>query len=361
MKTWDVIVVGGGIVGLSLALSLRRHGAQVLIVERGEPGREASWAAAGMLAELDPHLPEVLRPLAVASSRPLAVASSRLYPEFVHELQDESGEHIDLREHGTLFFPESNASMGAIASSVADTAKLKELEPCLSYTGVAMLLRERSFDPRTLMAAALKAAKHRQIEIAAGSPAVELLAKGKTVQGVRTEKTSFRAPVVVNCAGAWAADLRPGAVPTIPVKGQMLALIAPRREMLRHVVRAPEVYLVPHSDGRILAGSTLEHVGFDKRVTPDTIQLLHQRASDMVPELGQARMLEAWAGLRPGTPDELPILGAGEFDGYFVAAGHYRDGILLAPVTAALMTQLVRGESPQFDVLPFSPARFRRP
>lgn len=351
MKTWDAIIVGGGLIGMSLALSLRRHGAQVLVVERGEPGREASHAAAGMLADFDPHTPEVLRPL--------AVASARLYPEFVHELQDESGMNVDLRDQGTLLFPDPNAHLGALATNMTDGAKLKELEPCLNYVGVAVLLNERSVDPRALMTAALKAAKHRGIEVASGSGASELILDGGTACGVRTAKTEFHAPVVVNCAGAWAAQIGPKGPPTLPVKGQMLSLIAPRRDLLRHVVRAPDVYLVPRTDGRIVVGSTLEHAGFDKRVDADTIQRLHQSAADLVPDLGEGRMLEAWAGLRPGTPDELPMLGRGEHDGYLVATGHYRNGILLAPITALLMTQLIRGQQPDLDLGPFAPGRFK--
>jgi len=118
------------------------------------------------------------------------------------------------------------------------------------------------------------------------------------------------------------------------------------------------VYVVPRSDGRIVIGSTLEDAGFDKRVDPGTIQRLHQAAADLIPELGEARMLETWAGLRPGTPDALPLLGATEVDNYFIAAGHYRDGILLAPVTALVMSQAVRGLKPDFELSAFSPARF---
>ena len=349
MKTWDAILVGGGLIGVSLALALRRHGAQVLVVERGEPGREASYAAAGMLADLDAHTPQVLRPL--------AVASARLYPEFVHELRDECGAEVDLRDQGTIFFPDPNAPPGAVASSVTDGARLKELEPCLNYVGVAELLYERSVDPRALIMAALKAAKHRGIEIASGSAATGLIVEHGAAVGVRTARTEFHAPVVVNCGGAWAGQIGPQA-PAKPVKGQMLALIAPRRDLLRHVVRAPDVYLVPRSDGRILVGSTLEDAGFDKRVDAAVIQRLHQAAAKLAPDLGQARMLEAWAGLRPGTPDELPLLGRGDIDGYFIAGGHYRNGILLAPITALLMTQVIRGLPPELDLSPFSPERF---
>ena len=243
---------------------------------------------------------------------------------------------------------------------LTDGGALKSLEPCLGYSGAATLLKERTVDPRALIAAMLKAAKHREIEVASGSAAKELMVSQGSVQGVKTAKTEYEyhAPVVVNCAGAWAGAFGVGRVPTKPVKGQMLALIAPRRGLLRHVVRAPEVYLVPRSDGRIVVGATSEDAGFDKRVHPDTIQRLHQKAADLVPELGQARRLEAWAGLRPGTPDELPILGRGEADGYFVAAGHYRNGILLAPITAVVMTQMIRGVQPEFELGAFRVGRF---
>ena len=136
----------------------------------------------------------------------------------------------------------------------------------------------------------------------------------------------------------------------------MLSLAATSRDLLRHVIRAPEIYLVPRSDGRILAGATVEEAGYDKRTDADTIQRMHQAAIHLVPALAQARMLEAWAGLRPGSPDDLPILGATQTPGYFVATGHFRDGILLAPVTAHVMAQIVTGGKPDYESLAFSPA-----
>ena len=139
----------------------------------------------------------------------------------------------------------------------------------------------------------------------------------------------------------------------------MLSLVGASRELLRHVIRAPEIYLVPRSDGRILAGATVEEAGFDKRTNAETILRMRQAAIDLVPALAQARMLEAWAGLRPGSPDDLPILGATQTPGYFVATGHFRDGILLTPITASVMAEMVTGEKPEYDVSPFSPARFQ--
>jgi glycine oxidase len=176
--------------------------------------------------------------------------------------------------------------------------------------------------------------------------------------GVSTERTSYHAPAIVNCAGAWAGQLPPHHFPTRPVKGQMLSVAGTSRDLVRHVIRAPEVYLVPRSDGRVLLGATVEEAAYDKRTDVDTIQRMHRAAIRLVPALSQARMLEAWAGLRPGTPDNLPILGATRTPGYFVATGHFRDGILLAPITADMMAHVITATNPEYDLLPFSPDRF---
>ena len=351
VKNWDVIIVGGGIIGLSLAIELRKQNAQVLIVERGEPGREASHAAAGMLADTE-----------IADSSPLkslARASAHMYPEFVHELQDESGINCDLRDQGTLQFnPPLHHVLTEIGSPGLLRKEIAEPEPALAPSTVPiMYLQERSVDPRALTSAALKAARHREIDISSGSEVVEvILSEGKTT-GVRTDKTKYTAPIVVNCGGAWAGQFGPLRIPTRPVKGQILCVV--EGPTLQHVIRSDDVYIVPRSDGRILIGSTIEEAGFDKRTDPDVIRRLHQAATNLVPALKQSRILEAWAGLRPGTPDNLPILGATTTPGYFVATGHFRDGILLAPITASVMSQLVTGKKPDYDLSAFSPARFR--
>jgi glycine oxidase len=346
VKTWDVIIVGAGIIGLSLSIELRKRGAHVLVVERGESGREASHAAAGMLADCTVETPAALQPL--------ATASARMYPEFVHELQDESGSKVDLRDQGTLLFLPAEETHGCTETL---PASLAELEPALADPNrPAIYLRERSVDPRALMSAALKAARHRGVDISSGSPVTNVLTSDGRAAGVATEKTSYLAPVAVNCAGAWAGHLPPLYFPTRPVKGQMLAVAAPR--LLRHVIRAPEVYLVPRSDGRVLIGSTLEDAGYDKRTDASTIQRLHRAAIGLIPALERARVLEDWAGLRPGTPDGLPILGATSLPGYFAATGHFRDGILLAPITAHVMAQVITRAKPEYDISAFSPARF---
>ena len=171
------------------------------------------------------------------------------------------------------------------------------------------------------------------------------------------------ATAVVNCAGAWASQIKPLGLPTRPVKGQMVCLVPLAANqhagpLIQHVVRTPEVYIVPRSDGRMLLGSTVEEAGYDKRVDPDTVKRLQQAAARVVPEIAQMRLHDAWAGLRPGSPDGLPILGLTSLPRYYAATGHYRDGIMLAPVTALVMSQLIAGREPEFDLKAFSPLRF---
>jgi glycine oxidase len=377
MKSWDVIIVGGGIIGLSLSIELRKKGATVLVVERGEPGREASHAAGGMLVDCAIETPAALQPL--------ARASARMYPEFVHELQVESGMNVDLRDQGTLLsLSLEHIRHPGLTATPLSPADLSELEPALvsltpnqeldlkhddlDAVEISMaldashptfyFLKERSVDPRALTAAALKAAKHRGVDFSSGDPVTTVNQEDGRVVGVTTTKTMFHAPKVVNCAGAWSGQIAPYAFPTRPVKGQMLCLISPSRDLLKHVIRSSAVYLIPRSDGRILVGATVEEAGFDKRTDVATIQRQHRAAIALVPELRSAKILEDWAGLRPGTPDSLPILGATSTPGYFAATGHFRDGILLAPITAYIMAKVIEGEDPGHDLAAFSPARF---
>ena len=351
MKTWDVLIIGGGIIGLSLARELRKQGASVLVVERGEPGREASHAAGGMLANCGDETPSVLQTL--------ATASAEMYPEFVHELQDESSENVDLRSQGTVLFPDPNHDPKQIPGSHPLPAPLAELEPSLSVSAqTPVFLKERSVCPRALTRAALKAAKHRGVDISSGTYVLSVDHAEEKIVGVTTDKTSYRAGKVVNCAGAWAGQIAPHPLPTRPVKGQMLCFAMPKRDLLRHVVRSPEIYLIPRSDGRLLAGATVEEAGFDKRTVPETIQRLRHAAIRMLPALENAHILEDWAGLRPGTPDNLPILGETPTPNYYAATGHFRDGILLAPITALVISRVISGTAPGYDLSPFSAERF---
>ena len=387
-KTWDVIIIGGGIIGLSLSIALRKRGATVLLVERGEPGREASHAAGGMLVDCPLETPPALQKL--------ATASARMYPEFAHELEVESGMKVDLRDDGAILFWSGeqfkrisvlDPKFRGSALSVLD---LEEREPALKYGDFdneqelesfrqdfdpppdpedlrnfcksvfrpAISLSERSVDPRALSAAALKTAKNRGVDFSSGDEVTSVAISDGHATGVSTKKTAFHAEKVVNCAGAWAGQIGPRPFPTRPVKGQMLCLVMPQRELIRHVIRSPKAYLIPRSDGRLLVGATVEEAGFDKRTVPATIQRLHKAALELVPKLVDARILEDWAGLRPGTPDALPILGATQVTGYFVATGHFRDGILLAPITAQVMADVIEGRTPEHDLTAFTPARF---
>jgi glycine oxidase len=378
VRTWDVIIVGGGIIGLSLAIALRKRGATVLVVERGEPGHEASHAAGGMLVDC---------PLeTLAALQPLATASARMYPEFAHELEVESGTKVDLRDQGTILFlstehirhpqlrtgplvpmlPEqlNNVEPALGELNLEQEAMLKERGVVLrnptaaAMLGPAFYLKERSVDPRALTAAAFKTAKNRGVDFSSGDQVTAVNLSEGRASGVTTTKTSFSGAKVVNCAGAWSGQIPPHAFPTRPVKGQMLCLAMPSRTRLKHVVRSPDVYLIPRSDGRLLVGATVEEAGFDKRTDPATIQRLHRAALNLVPPLSNAKILEDWAGLRPGTPDALPILGGTVTPGYYVATGHFRDGILLAPITAQVMADIVTDTNPNHDLARFSPSRF---
>lgn len=358
MRNYDAIIIGAGIIGLSLAVELSKERLKVLVVEKGEPGREASWAAGGMLADFPLEMPEALHEL--------ATASAAMYPEFVDALQDESGLKIDLRSQGTLLLSDQLLD-GRMADNHILPARLTELEPrlkpayAMAGANHAIYLNERSVDPRQLSSAAIAALRHRGIDLSSGNEVLAVDVKDGKACGVRTRKTQFFAGCVVNCAGAWAAQVEPIHFPARPVKGQMLCVIMPEKELIRHVVRTPEVYLIPRSDGRMLIGATVEDVGFDKRTVPETIEKLNRDAIELVPDLAEARFWEAWAGLRPGTPDRLPILGTTAIDGYFVATGHFRDGILLAPITAKIMGQLILGQRPSIDVSKFSASRFATP
>ncbi len=335
VKTWDVIIIGAGIIGLSLAISLRKQGLRVLIVERGEPGREASHAAAGMLVGSGAEIPPPLRVL--------AEESARLYPEFVHELEDESGNRVDLRDQGTILLSSDGSSPESAARLSSE--QLSWLEPALAVGGRG---RPRLHESREIAESG---------EVTAAYLSERSVDPRARVTGVQTEKTSYSSTIVVNCAGAWAGCIAPHRFPVRPVKGQMLAVIG--GPVLKHVVRSAKVYLVPRSDWRLVIGSTLEDAGYNKQTSVNTIQQLFHAAIELAPGLSESKVHEAWAGLRPGTPDDLPILGETSTSGYFIATGHFRDGILLAPVTAQVMTKLVLGSSPGYDLAHFASSRFQ--
>ena len=358
MKRWDVVIIGGGVIGLSLAWELRSRGASALVVEKGALGREASWAAGGMLAWCDPHLPE--------AARGLARLSRRLYGDFVQGVEATSACDVDLRRLGTILLDEAPPGDLRDICRTITPFELEQLEPRLkpSSNGQSPSIQfwpEWSVDPRGLMTALIAACKTQGVDVVTGGSVSRIVVADGRAVGVATASAEFRGGAVVNCAGAWAAKIASGLKispsPTRPVKGHMLSL-KPSHEVLQHVVRAPDVYLIPRSDGRIVVGATVEEAGFATEVHPETIERLRAAAVRIVPELASASVQETWAGLRPGSPDGLPILGETDLPGYFVASGHFRDGILLAPGTASVMASVVQGDSVDEALAALSPRRF---
>lgn len=350
MQTFDVIVIGGGIIGVSLAIELRRRQLDVLVLDRGQPGSEASAAGAGMLVASEVESP--------AQLCELALRSAVMYPDFVREAEVTSGLAVDFSRTGaiTLAYDQSRLRGEPLSGE-----RLAHLEPALAASSFpAAYVPEDFVDPRTLMPALIAWAKATGAHIHGGAEVESLTVEREAITGVRTTRTSFRSEIVVNCAGAWAGQIGGVNLPTRPVKGHMLALLPQKPYPIQHVIRHREleVYLVPRRDGRIAVGSTLEEAGFDKLVDTATIQRLHQLAADIIPELGEARLHESWTGLRPATPDGLPLLGPTSLLGYFVATGHFRNGILLAPASALAIAELVTGAALTFDLTPFSPQRF---
>jgi glycine oxidase len=341
VNSWDVVIAGAGLAGLCAALELRQQGANVLVLDRSEPGREASSAAAGMLAPEDPETPLALRPM--------ATESARLYPEFVRRLEQLSGCSVDFRRQGAIVLGEK-APPTSYRPLTRD--ELHRMEPQLKAgEHPAFSVAEDSVDPVLLMHAAVRAAQLARIEIRSGVAIQQMRGAGSTVEVV-TDHGTFSASAAVNCMGAWSG------APVRPRKGQMLNLQPSRRGLLEHVLRTPEVYLVPRSSGKILVGTTVEDVGFDKSVNPDTIRALHGTTTRYLPDLSSAVVSESWAGLRPGSPDNLPIIGRNAEANVFIASGLFRNGILLAPLTGKIVADLVMQRPVSLDISAFSPARF---
>jgi glycine oxidase len=365
VKTFDVAIVGGGLIGVSAAMELRRRNLRVVVFDRQQPGREASWAAAGMLAPGDDPQSAPLTPL--------AKKSLDLYPEFVRGIEEASGHSVGFAQQGTfqLFFEDGEPARDAfierhrqfgLSAEGVSIRVAREREPQLGTQAVAAawLSGEASIDPRSLVDAALSAAETAGAEVRSGCEVTGVLREGRRCRGVVTREGTIPARHVVVAAGCF-SSLVPGEIgryaPVRPVRGQMLSL---RRRGVKvgHVLRSDRGYLVPRADGRIVAGSTLEDAGFEKIVTPAGVGKIVEAATELVPALADAEIVETWAGLRPGSPDALPILGPTAVEGLIVATGHYRDGILLAPITAKLVAGWVCGDAEDLDAQKFSPLRF---
>lgn len=365
----DVIVVGGGIIGLSIAREAARSGLRVRLFDKGELGGEASSAAAGLLG---PQIDlEEEDPLAA-----LGLASRDLYPDFARSIAEESGLDPCLLERGTLVLARGaeeiraidrqasfQRSLGLQAERVGGEA-LRRLEPSLDpgLTEGLHLPRDWSVDNVLLVRGLGRSAERAGARLVEGTRIERLLVEGGRVTGVAAGAEAFRAGTVVIAAGAWSLEIGGDGVPplpTRPVRGQMVCL-GPSTVPV-HPLHAASCYLVPRRDGRVLVGSTMERVGFDKRVTAGGLAALAAAAIALVPALADAPFHSAWAGLRPACEDSLPAIGGAGAPGLLYACGHLRNGILLAPITAQIVGRLLRGEDPGIDLARFDPRRFETP
>jgi glycine oxidase len=367
MKKFDVVIAGGGVIGGAIALELARAGLRVAVFDRQQPGQEASWASAGILSPA-PENPGVV------SMVPLGKASMSLYPEFVAQVEELSGTSVGFRPKGTLealFSHDTKAELSTIIAlhhglglkaEPLRAEDARELEPSLTKEVEAAVLRpeEASVDNRALTAAILKAAQRSGAEIFSADGAKAIWRQGNRCAGLLLQTEKVEADWTIIAAGCFSATIDGIApyAPVRPAKGQMAALRADELKIER-VLWSEEIYLVPRNDGRILAGATVEHAGFDKRVTAGGIEKILSAAIDLAPGLANARIEETWAGLRPDSPDHLPILGPTDIDGLLMATGHFRSGILLTPITARLIREWITEQRVSVDWDRFSPMRFQ--
>ncbi|HEY7950860.1 MAG TPA: glycine oxidase ThiO [Solirubrobacterales bacterium] len=345
--SYDAVVVGGGAIGLCCAWRLSQRGARVVVLDRATPPAGATRVAAGMLApvgELAFGEPELLR---------MTLLASEAYPGFVAELEAASGVNSGYERCGALHLAldrdeaaelrrvhELQRSLD-LGAEWLPPRRCRDLEPGLtpSFNGGVHAPEEAAVDPHRLTQALLAALAAEGVEVRAGVEVAEALLDSERIEGVRTAAgEELRADAVILATGAWAgtaAWLPEHARPPVrPVKGQILELRAPDGEQpCERIVASERIYLVPRPDGRLIAGATTEERGFDTTVTAGGAHELLREAYRLLPDVAEMELVEAMAGLRPGTPDNLPLIGPGELDGLILACGHYRNGILLAPLT----------------------------
>ena len=368
----DVVVIGGGVIGLTIARALAHRGAgEICLIERASLGHEASFAAAGMLA-----------PQAEANSQDdffrLACQSRDLYPDFASSLYDETGIDVELDTTGTLYMAltyhdlveiekryEWQTAAGLEVEKLTASQAL-QLEPCISQSvrGALRFPHDLQVENRRLLSALANSVAKLGVTVLSGTTVESVKIERDEVRGVHTLRGFISCPNVVVAAGTWSSLLKLSqpsekrAMMVDPVRGQMISFDA-RPQLTRHVIYSPRGYIVPRRDGRLLAGSTSEHAGFAKQVTAGGISAILQHAQEISPSVSALPIVDTWAGLRPRAPDSLPVLGpCDEIGGLFYATGHYRNGILLAPVTGELIAEaVVTGVSSPL-LGPFSPSRF---
>jgi len=346
----DVVIVGGGVIGLTIARALALRGVRdVCLVERGRLGTEASWAAAGML------LPQVEADAADEFFN-LACQSRDLYPAFAAALREETGIDVELDTTGTLYLAltehdheeiekryEWQAQAGFAVERLSG-AEARELEPCISEAtlGALRFPKDIQVENRRLLSALANSVTKLGVDIATQTIVDSITIAGNRVNGVQTSRGAISCPTVVIAAGTWSSFIKNAPAPTIePIRGQMICLEA-KPQLTRHVIYSPRGYIVPRQDGRLLAGSTSEHAGFAKCVTAGGIAGILRNALEISPAITGLPLVDTWAGLRPRAADGLPVIGpCGEIDGLFCATGHYRNGILLAPLTGELISKAI--------------------
>ncbi|MBK9215191.1 MAG: glycine oxidase ThiO [Chloracidobacterium sp.] len=365
----DVLIIGGGVIGLSIARELRRRGTdKITVIERGRCGREASWAAGGMLTT-DVHA-------AVKDDAYLLGTKSRgMYPALADELLDETGIDIELDQTGTVdvaFGDEDGqrlleksrqqASIG-IAIETLSLEEILKLEPELSsaiQVG-AYYANDWQVENRKLLLALLRYASLNDIEVREGTEASAIIVENGRATGVQAVDGPQYAGHTILATGAWTSLIKLGdaAMPfTVkPIRGQIVEFQGSPNEIV-HVVWAGHTYIVPRADGRVLVGSTSEDVGFDHSITEQARCELVEKAARIAPSIGSMQVTDHWSGLRPFAGDSLPVIGGiAGIDDLLIATAHYRNGILLAPVTASLVADAIAGESTsEFDT--FRPDRF---
>jgi glycine oxidase len=362
----SVIVVGGGIIGCATAYELAKAGSKVTLFERATPGAEASSAAAGLLT--------VGGARRSGPFQKLALDSWARYPDIVRELRDLTGVDVEHMTAGTLYplfdrgeWAEAEEQLRwplakEMGMRVVEGKELRDMEPGLSPdVKAALFVRgDHWVNNQRLVTAYASAAAGRGVALRTGVEVSQLLADGRRVTGVVAAGERFEADCVLLAAGAWSAPLAASLglhLPVVPVRGQMVA-VSNIPALLRHAVHGSHGYLTPRPSGELLIGATVEHVGFERAVTAEGLAYLLNGAIAVLPAIQSRPITRTWCGFRPGTPDDMPVLGPWpDLDGLFVATGHYRNGILLAPATAALMTQAILGGGTHDLIKPFLPDR----
>jgi glycine oxidase len=369
-KIAGVIIVGAGVIGLSIARELARRGVgDIVVCDKGALGKEASWAAGGILA------PQVEADRSDDFFK-LATASRDLYPSFAQALRDETNIDVELDQTGTLYVAFTDDEEAELKQRLEwqqraglrvewlHGADVRCIEPNVS-SEVRCALRfpdDWQVENRKVVEALIAANEKLGVRLFPNCEVTSLRVDGDRVVGVETGNGRIDAARVIVCAGAWTSSLTTptssAPIEIEPVRGQMLCF-KPAEQIPRHVIYSQRGYLVPRRDGRLLTGSTNEHVGFDKSVTDEGVNSIKSMALEIAPRLASEPIVDSWAGFRPRSLDDMPVLGPdADIVGLFYATGHFRNGILLAPLTAEVLANLFVGDASSSFIESFSPKRF---